>query len=41
MYHQSYNFEPLLKALNKYDYFGDLHKYRNNYDYQLALVMMG
>lgn len=35
-----YNFEPLLIALKKYDHFSDFHKYRNNYDYQLALVMM-
>ncbi len=38
---EQYNFEPLLKALNKYDHFGDFHKYRHNYDYQLALLMMG
>ncbi len=37
----NYNFEPLLKALEKYDHFGDFHKYRHNYDYQLALLMMG
>ena len=36
-----YNFEALLKALNKYEHFGDFHKYRHNYDYQLALLMMG
>jgi hypothetical protein len=38
---ENYNFENLLKALNKYDYYGDFHKYKNNYDYQLALLMMG
>lgn len=38
---RGYNFEPLLEALNKYDYYNDLHKYRHNYDYQLALLMMG
>jgi len=36
-----YNFEPLLKALHRYDYYLDYHKYRHNYDYQLALLMMG
>jgi len=30
----------LLDALRKYNYFADFHKYRNNYDYQLALMMM-
>ncbi|WP_207492961.1 acyl-CoA reductase [Aridibaculum aurantiacum] len=38
---EGYNFEPLLQALNKYDYYNDFHKYKNNYDYQLALLMMG
>ncbi len=38
---EGYNFEALLKALTKYDHFGDFHKYRHNYDYQLALLMMG
>ncbi|TDH26505.1 acyl-CoA reductase [Segetibacter sp. 3557_3] len=36
-----YNFEPLLQALRKYDHFMEFHKYRHNYDYQLALLMMG
>ena len=35
-----YNFEPLLSALNKYAHYADFHKYKNNYDYQLALMMM-
>lgn len=38
---EGYNFEPLLQALNKYEHFMDYHKYRHNYDYQLALLMMG
>ena len=38
---EKYNFEPLLNALKKYNHFADFHKYRNNYDYQLALLMMG
>lgn len=38
---ENYNFEPLLKALNKYEHYSDFHKYKHNYDYQLALLMMG
>jgi hypothetical protein len=38
---EDYKFEKLLTALNKYDYYGDFHKYKNNYDYHLALLMMG
>ncbi len=36
----NYNFVPLLNALKKYSYFFDHHKYRNNYDYQLAIYLM-
>ena len=35
-----YNFEPLLKALDKYSYLADHHKYKNNYDYNLALLLL-
>jgi hypothetical protein len=35
-----YNFEPILKALKKYSDFFDHHKYRSNYDYQLAIYIM-
>ena len=35
-----YNFEILLNAFKKYNYFKDLTKYRNNYDYNLALLIM-
>ncbi|HEX8332018.1 MAG TPA: acyl-CoA reductase [Segetibacter sp.] len=38
---ENYDFEPLLNALRKYNHYADFHKYRNNYDYQLALLMMG
>ena len=38
---KEYDFSALLKALNKYEYYGDFHKYKHNYDYQLALLMMG
>ncbi|SDC34879.1 acyl-CoA reductase [Niabella drilacis] len=37
---EQYNFEPLLQALKKYDYLADVHKYRNNYDYNLALYLL-
>ena len=37
---EKYNFEALLKAFNAYDYFADHHKYKNNYDYQLSLLLL-
>jgi len=37
---ENYDFIPLLEALGKYRYFLEHHKYKNNYDYQLALLMM-
>lgn len=37
---EGYDFIPLLEALKKYDYFLEFHKYKNNYDYQLALLIM-
>ncbi len=37
---RGYDFVPLLKAFDKYKYFGDHHKYKNNYDYQLSLALM-
>lgn len=37
---QEYDFEPLLTALNKYDHLGEHHKYKNNYDYNLALYLL-
>ncbi len=37
---KDYNFEELLMALNKYEHYQDFHKYKHNYDYQLALLMM-
>ncbi len=36
----NYDFIPLLDALKKYDYLMDFHKYKHNYDYQLALLIM-
>ncbi|MFT3844686.1 MAG: acyl-CoA reductase [Lacibacter sp.] len=35
-----YDFVPLLGALKKYKWMFDHHKYRNNYDYQLAIYIM-
>jgi Acyl-CoA reductase (LuxC) len=35
-----YNFIPLLDALKKFQYFTEHHKYKNNYDYNLALLIM-
>lgn len=37
---EAYNFEPLLKAFKKYNYLADHHKYKNNYDYNLALHIL-
>jgi hypothetical protein len=37
---EGYDFEMLLNAFKKYSYFADLTKYRNNYDYNLALFIM-
>jgi len=38
---QQYDFLPLLDALKRYEYYFEFHKYKNNYDYQLAILMMG
>lgn len=37
---QGYDFEPLLAALKQYDHLGEHHKYKNNYDYNLALYLL-
>ena len=37
---EGYNFIPLLDALKKYEYLMDYYKYRNNFDYHLALLIM-
>lgn len=36
----SYDFVPLLEIFRKYERFADHHKYKNNYDYQLALLLL-
>jgi hypothetical protein len=37
---EGYDFIPLLEALKKYDHYFEFHKYKHNYDYHLALLMM-
>lgn len=37
---KGYDFVPLLEACRRYAHFADHNKYRNNYDYQLALLML-
>jgi hypothetical protein len=37
---EGYDFVPLITAFKKYNYFGDHTKFRNNYDYNLALLIM-
>jgi hypothetical protein len=37
---QGYDFVPLLRAFDKYKYFADHHKYKNNYDYQLSIALL-
>lgn len=38
---RDYDFIPLLEALKQYAHFLDFHKYKHNYDYHLALLIMG
>lgn len=37
---EAYDFIPLLQSFHRYKYFADHHKYRNNYDYNLSLLIM-
>jgi len=37
---RDYNFENLLPVFNKYSHHSDHNKYKNNYDYQLALYLL-
>jgi hypothetical protein len=37
---ENYDFPPLLQALRKYDHLAGLTKYKNNYDYQLTLLIL-
>ncbi len=38
---ENYEFLNLLNALRKYDHYFEFHKYKHNYDYHLALLIMG
>jgi len=37
---RGYDFVPLLEIFKKYNYLADHHKYKNNYDYNLALHLL-
>ena len=37
---EGYDFVPLLRAFDKYKYFADHNKFKNNYDYQLSIALM-
>lgn len=37
---EGYDFIPLLKSFDRYLYFADHHKYKNNYDYQLSIALL-
>lgn len=37
---EDYDFIPLLQSFRKYAYFSNHHKYKNNYDYQLAVQIL-
>lgn len=38
---KNYDFLPLLNTLRKYEHFMEFHKYKHNFDYHLALLIMG
>ena len=37
---KDYDFVPLLEAFKKYDHLANQHKYKNNYDYNLAILLL-
>ncbi len=37
---REYDFVPLLEAFRKYSHLSEHHKYKNNYDYQLAVLII-
>jgi hypothetical protein len=37
---ENYDFVPLLETFKRYNYLADHHKYKNNYDYQLAILIL-
>jgi hypothetical protein len=36
----NFDFLPLLESFKKYNWEFDMHKYKNNYDYQLAVMII-
>jgi hypothetical protein len=37
---EGYDFVPLLQSFEDYKWFGDHHKYKNNYDYNLSIILL-
>lgn len=37
---EGYDFVPLISAFKKYNYLAEHHKYKNNYDYNLAILLL-
>jgi hypothetical protein len=37
---EGYDFVPLLQSFESYKYFRDHHKYSNNFDYQLSILLI-
>ncbi|MFM7671196.1 MAG: acyl-CoA reductase [Bacteroidota bacterium] len=37
---RNYDFQPLLQSGQAFQYLSDFHKYKNNYDYQLAICLL-
>jgi hypothetical protein len=37
---RDYDFYPLIQALGRYDWLADHHKYKHNYDYNLAILIL-
>ena len=37
---EGYDFVPIINAFDKYKYFADHHKFKNNYDYQLSILLL-
>jgi Acyl-CoA reductase (LuxC) len=37
---EGYDFVPLLQSFENYKWFGDHHKYKNNYDYNLSIILL-
>jgi hypothetical protein len=37
---EGYDFVPIVNAFDKYKYFADHHKFKNNYDYQLSILLL-